>query len=456
VLIEPALGDFSSADFDNLLKAVPFGEAAAWLAAPRLAALALPPTEYAQLRQRQLMGEAPVLPVIASVQIAGHQRVNPETIRESLQSQAGQPLDQDMVELDMRRIYGSGDFESVRPELQDAGGTQTLVVNVTEKGWGPQYLRFGLSLSSDLGQDALFNFYGQLRSTWLDSWGAEWRNDVVLGQDVILASRFYQPLSPSQRWFVEPRGVYSDTPLDVYTGDVLATQYRQRTLGAGLDTGVNFNHYGQLRLGLYRGKTRFELSTGPLLLPASFEADLGLLQASLRIDQLDSVSFARSGYLLALNAQVSRSALGASLEYDRYDAEVRAAFSHGVHTLRLALRGGGSTDTDALPLYAMFSLGGFLNMSGFRQQQLLGTSFVYGRALYQARLGSVPLFEGVYGGLAYEIADMPQALSQNDRGSFRSGTAYLAADTPLGVAYFGLGYANQGTTAVYLFLGKPF
>jgi NTE family protein len=104
----------------------------------------------------------------------------------------------------------------------------------------------------------------------------------------------------------------------------------------------------------------------------------------------------------------------------------------------------------------MFRLGGFLNMSGFRQQQLLGTRFAYGRALYQVRLGSVPLFEGMYGGLAYEIADMPQAIASNDRSSFQSGTVYLAADTPLGVAYFGVGYANQGTTAVYLYLGRPF
>jgi len=157
-----------------------------------------------------------------------------------------------------------------------------------------------------------------------------------------------------------------------------------------------------------------------------------------------------------LNALASRTRLGASQDYDRYDAEVRAAFSHDAHTLRLALRGGGSTDADALPLYAMFRLGGFLNMSGFRLQQLLGTRFVYGRALYQARLGNVPLFEGVYAGLAYEIADMPQAVPLNDRSSFQSGTAYLAADTPLGVAYFGVGHANQGTTAVYLYLGKPF
>jgi NTE family protein len=272
----------------------------------------------------------------------------------------------------------------------------------------------------------------------------------------VLASRFYQPLSPSQRWFVEPRVAYSDTPLYIYSRDVLAALYRERTPGAGLDAGLNFNQYGQLRLGYYRGNSKLELSSGQLFLPKKLEADLGLLQASMRIDQLDSTSFARSGYLLALNALVSRTQLGASQDYDRYDAEVRAAFSHGAHTLRLALRGGGSTDADALPVYAMFRLGGFLNMSGFRLQQLLGTRFVYGRALYQARLAGVPLFEGVYAGLAYEIADMPQAVALNDRASFQSGTAYLAADTPLGVAYFGVGHANQGTTAVYLYLGKPY
>ncbi len=104
----------------------------------------------------------------------------------------------------------------------------------------------------------------------------------------------------------------------------------------------------------------------------------------------------------------------------------------------------------------MFRLGGFLDMSGFRLQQLPGTRFAYGRALYQARLSGLPLFEGVYAGLAYEMASMPQVVTVSNRSTFRSGTAYLAADTPLGVAYFGVGHASQGTTAVYLFLGQPF
>jgi len=109
-----------------------------------------------------------------------------------------------------------------------------------------------------------------------------------------------------------------------------------------------------------------------------------------------------------------------------------------------------------LPVYAQFQLGGFLNMSGYRRDQLLGPRYLYGRLLYQARLGRVPLFEGVYGGLAYEAADMPQFIPDNDQGLFQSGTAYLGADTPLGAAYFGVGYGNPRNTAIYLFLGKPF
>ena len=457
VLIEPELGDFSAADFDNLMQTVPIGEAAARAAAPRLRALSLSPEAYAALRLNQQLDAVPPPPVIASIDVAGNRRVNPEVVRQNMRTEAGRALDPDTVDLDMRRIYGTGDFESVRPEVTAFDGQTTLLVNVTEKGWGPQYLRLGLALSSDLGQDATFNFHGQLRSTWINSYGAEWLNDVVLGRDLVWSSRFYQPLSPSQRFFVEPRLLLSDTPLDLYTGNVLLSEYRQSSYGAGLDLGLNFDQYGQVRLGLFRGKSHFKLNAGPVfLLPESFDAQLGVATASVRIDQLDSVHFARSGYLLWADVQLSRTQLGASSDYTRYSGEARGAWSHGLHTLQLNLRGGTAGDGDALPIYALFQLGGFLNMSGYRQQQLIGSRFSYGRALYQARLARVPLFEGVYGGLAYEIANMPQLLPMNDKNYFQSGTAYLAADTPLGVAYFGLGYANGDNRAIYLYLGNPF
>jgi NTE family protein len=455
VLIQPALGDFSAADFDNLVKAVPFGEAAARKAAPSLRALALPEAAYAALRARQSVVDDGPAPVIEAIEVAGQQRVDSEAIRQQMRTQPGQPLDQATLDLDMRRIFGSGDFESVRPDVREVDGRQTLVVNVTEKGWGPDYLRLGLQLNADLGQDATFNLYGNWRARWLNRYGAEWRNNVVLGNNVVLDTSFYQPLSVRDYFFVEPRLVLSNTPLDVYVGEVLAAEYRDQAITGSIDVGANFNQFGQARLGVFRGYNRFTLSSGLPSLPNG-NVGTGGVQLGLTIDQLDSISFARSGYLFALTGQASLTALGASEGFNRAEGELRVAHAFGNHAFQIALRSGGPIGSSTLPVYALFQLGGFLNMSGYRQQQLLGPRYAYGRLSYQTRLAQVPLFEGVYGGLAYELADMPQSIAENNRGLFQSGTAYLAADTPLGTAYFGVGYGIPSTLALYLYLGKPF
>ena len=55
ILILPELGDYSAADFDNLVKTVPIGEAAARKVADRLRALSLPPAQYAAVRAKQVI-----------------------------------------------------------------------------------------------------------------------------------------------------------------------------------------------------------------------------------------------------------------------------------------------------------------------------------------------------------------------------------------------------------------
>ena len=50
-----------------------------------------------------------------------------------------------------------------------------------EKSWGPNYLRFGLGFSSDMKGDTFFNLLASYRRTWINSLGAEWRNDLRCG-----------------------------------------------------------------------------------------------------------------------------------------------------------------------------------------------------------------------------------------------------------------------------------
>ena len=89
-----------------------------------------------------------------------------------------------------------------------------LAVDAVEKSWGPNYLRFGLGLSTDFSGDAFFNVIGSYRKTWLNSLGAEWRTDVQIGRtNHRLTSEFYQPLTPTELLFVAPRVNYSDAPV---------------------------------------------------------------------------------------------------------------------------------------------------------------------------------------------------------------------------------------------------
>ena len=194
LLISPELGDFSTGDFDDLPRIVPHGEAAARMMAERLAPLSLPADEYAALRRRQLVTTEPDLRPVDEIQFENLQRVNPQAALAVMETRAGKPIDQQTLDSDMRRLYGTGDFEHVNYRFLEEPGRRVLTVDAVEKSYGPDYLRFGLGLSSDFQGDAYYNLLISYRRTWLNSLGAEWRTDLQLGRTSSLVSELYQPL----------------------------------------------------------------------------------------------------------------------------------------------------------------------------------------------------------------------------------------------------------------------
>jgi hypothetical protein len=61
------------------------------------------------------------------------------------------------------QIYARGDFEAVNYTLVDeACSGHVLLAEVSEKSWGPNYLRLGLGLSSDFEGNSFFNLYASL------------------------------------------------------------------------------------------------------------------------------------------------------------------------------------------------------------------------------------------------------------------------------------------------------
>jgi NTE family protein len=458
ILISPDLGDFSTGDFDNLEKIVPLGEVAARKMAGRLAGLSVPPAEYAALRQRQMVAVVPDTRPVDEIRFKDLQRVNPETVRKVMQTRAGQPLDQQVLDADMRRIYGTGDFEHVNYRFMDTPGKQVLEIDAVEKSWGPDYLRFGLGLSSDFKGDAFFNLLASYRKTWLNKLGAEWRTDLQFGRTSSLMTEWYQPLHAEGTFFVSPHAGVEQRAANLYQGKSRVASYDMFSALAGVDIGMQFRQFGVLRLGMQAGTLEPELDTGPSSLsPGAARIAQGAFTARLLLDQIDSVHFPRAGWRIGSKVYNSNSALGADDEYTKWDIDGIAAFSFGEHTLNVGGKLGGKLGSNPLPTHDQFQWGGFGQMSGLRNGQLYGEKLIYGRVMYYHRVLKGSLLEGAYAGFSLDAARIGNPLVPGNTDDWiKGGSIFLAADTPVGPAYLAYGRASGGNSNLYFYLGRPF
>jgi NTE family protein len=457
ILILPELGSFSAGDFDHLLQTIPIGEAAARKVADRLSQLSLPPAEYAALRARQLVVARPDLRPVDEIRFRGLTRVNPAVVEAEMETRPGQPIDQHTIDRDMQRLYGTDDFEHVNYRIIEETGKRVLSVDALEKSWGPNYLRFGLGLTSDFQGDAYYNLLMSYRKTWLNSLGAEWRTDLQVGRTSRAFTEFYQPLDTRQYFFVAPYAEAERRQLAIFNNDQRLAIFNLNYGRLGIDVGSQFTRYGELRVGLLWGDIRASVDTGPTFLePDPNKASQGAIRGRLFFDQLDNVNFPRSGYGGTLDVFNSKTALGASTNYTKWSLDGQAAHSFGDHTFNLGLRLGGKVGSDPLPVYDQFNWGGFLQQSGYRTGALLGQSIEFARLVYLNRLARFTLIPGVYAGLSLEAGRVGTPfIPGNQTGTLYSAAAFFGLDSPIGPVYLGYGYTHNGFGSFYFYLGRP-
>lgn len=310
-----------------------------------------------------------------------------------METKTGDAPDATQLSRDMQRIYGSGDFEHVDYRIIDEKGKRVLTVDALEKAWGPNYLRFGLTLSTDFSSSSYFNLLGSYRATWLNSLGAEWRTDLQVGRTNRLFTQFYQPLVPNRYLFIAPRLALERTPVDLYSGQTRVALFDNHIARVGLDVGTQFTRYGEVTAGVLGGTLQPKLETGP----PGFTGTLtrvrqGAVQLRVKVDQLDSIDFPRKGIGFTGTVFDSRYALGADDQYSKWDADLVAAYSVNEHTLQVGLKGGGALK-GTLPTYDQFSLGGFLQLSGFKTFQLYGEELAFGRLVYSYQFARGAIFK---------------------------------------------------------------
>ena len=456
VLILPELGDFSAGDFVHAADTIAIGERAARKVAPQLARYALPEEEYAALRSAQMrrsLGEQAQADEVR-VETARLRYVNPESVKAQIKTRTGDRHDPETLSRDMESLYVTDDFQQVYYRFEEQDGKRVLVVEPVEKSWGPNYVRFGLNLGTDFKGNNSFTIGIDHRATWLNSRGLEWRNDVYLGQHTGWISELYQPIDLARVWFVAPAIRLNQQTYDLFVDERAVATYLVRDAQVALQLGRRLGTLGEVRLGYQYGSVHAYPSTGvPQFTDISVKQ--GGLTAMLTLDQFDNWAFPTSGYNVSAQYWAYRDGLGADVDYDKGIVDANYAFGFQRHGLIVGGRYGTRFGTQ-LPLYDAFSLGGLFNLSGFQENQLLGTGVKLGRIIYHYRLGEGNRFiTAYYAGGSLEAGNVTDRIN----GPVHSGviwgsSLFVAADTAIGPLYLALGFAEGGSYAVYLYLGR--
>jgi NTE family protein len=456
VLITPPLGrEVIASDFNRMLEAIAIGERGAEAERSALAALREPGGQYAGYLQAQRLPDQE-MPVIDRLRIENRSRLSDATIAKRLDVPLGEPLDPDALEMQIQNIFDQDNFETVHYRLEkDPAGKTDLVVSATEKSWGTSSIQAGMELSSASGGDSRFNVGLAYTMAPVNALNAEWRTLLQAGEEPGIITELYQPLDPLERWYLEATAGYFTESLTLFEpekSDNPSAKYLITRAGGTLEVGRNFGNWGRLGLRYTRRGGDADLRYGEPGLE-DFGFDDGALDITFYADTLDSSNFPRRGWIGTAFASTSRTELGASKNYNQAGFNVLHSQSWGKNSLLTGFRLVGNFESEET-IQSFYRLGGFLNLSGFNQDELSGPNAGLARAIYLRELNSGLV--NTYAGISLEVGNVWDDRSDIGFDSLRVGSSlFLGADTFLGPIYLGYGQADGGFGAMYLMLGRP-
>ncbi|MBI4995537.1 MAG: patatin-like phospholipase family protein [Rhodocyclales bacterium] len=450
IYIRPDLEGITAGDFQRNAETADRGRKAAEELRERLRPLGVTEDEYRRWwRGIELARLVP--PHIDEISVVGLKDVNPAALTRHLEQQAGEQIDTAKLNRNLLRAYGDGYYEGIDYELLSIRDRHVLRILPVEKPWGPDYVRVGVHLQSTLRRGSSYGLRAGYHRTWLNRLGGEFLVTGEIGTLDAINFDWYQPIEETQTFFVEPQFGYRGKEVDIFESDEKIAQYRFVEGRLGLMGGANIGRLGQIRVGWEQQHYHTRLEVGTPWLPEE-DVRYGGWRVALDLDQKDRLHNATRGWAIRGNYFDS-----AKADYSKLEAEVQTSGSLGDFVVTGRFRTIGSP-RGQLPYYDAGALGGFLNLSGFSQGQILGDEIRYGGLQAEKIIGRLPL--GLRGdmrlGFALETGKASLCYTETSRaGWLNSGAIYIGGETPIGMLYLGFGRSNAGTSNLYLFVGTP-
>ncbi|TGN38275.1 patatin-like phospholipase family protein [Marinobacter confluentis] len=454
LLIRPDLGELSSADF---YQAAPFFEIGATEARKHSVALnrlSVSKDEWAAYR-RQLGTESLSPSVINRIKVAGGDRLASDFIASRIRQSEGDPLDTDQLELDLKRIYGLGYYETLSYSLEPGDGDgAVLLIQARRKSWGPNYLSFGLNYEDNFENKTDFNLAASLRMTELNALGAEWSTGLQLGTEPWVRTEWFQPLDYGYERFLTLGGEFRRETFSAFDGQgeritEIDLSTSEVDLSLGMEMGVN----NQVRLTVRRGYATVDEQVGDRIVPYKY-IQKGNVNLAFEHDSLDDAFLPESGAFAGLRGRLERPGLGSDREFDSIRAMALGARTWDKTTVTGLVFANAVTGGVA-GIENSVILGGFQRLSAFSQGEVAGEDAALASVFARRSFGGpfLPWFAGAGAEAGNAWSSLGDARWEN---LLYSWSLFAGIETVIGPVQFSTAYNNEDDWSAYLNVGFSF
>jgi NTE family protein len=453
LLIQPALGEFSSSAFALAADAIAIGEQSARAEVDRLREYAVPVDEYAAWREGRSVPPA-AAPRIAAVEVRGPDVAAARAARRRLEKLVGDALDEAQLRREVERARATDLFESVDLVLDLEGASDVRVVlDLEPRTRGADALLFGLRLRDDFEGGTSFDVGARWLNRGVGSHDLDLRVDVVGGERQRAALSAFRPVGDEHLWFVESGGGYREEPFVLFVDATTFFQFRRRDLFAFVDFGTDLGSWGEARLGVEQRWSRLRRSSelGLQIGQLRFDETLGRLRFG--VDTFDEVTFPSTGtYVRAELARVFATDLD---ERGVVFAELVAqrAASFGAHRFVGGLEL--QDNLDGTPVFPRAAAGGLFRLSGYAENELRGSKLAIAHLRWARELAGSGARMPIFAGASLELGDVLSEAQDWDVDALRlAGSLYLGIDSVLGPVFIHVGLAEEGRRSWAFSLGR--
>jgi NTE family protein len=173
------------------------------------------------------------------------------------------PIDIPAIQNAIQNVQGDGRYSSLNYSMVDKNGTPGMLIHADEKSYAPPTVRPAIIIDGSNSNNVLFSLGARITALNVGAYGAELRNDVVIGSQFGITSEYFRPIRPLSRWYLAPRATAQSGEFNAYTNSgSLGSIYRERQLGGGFDIAYELARSSEIRVGYQAEYFKYALQVG--------------------------------------------------------------------------------------------------------------------------------------------------------------------------------------------------